>query len=129
MARLLADENIHPDLVQILRSGGHEVVCVKETGLAGASDETVLSAAVREERILITADKDFGLILEIGPLSGRGRVLLLRYSLLDWPRIGADVGKVLASVERDYAADPRLLVVLSEGLYRIRHSSPIEPGP
>jgi predicted nuclease of predicted toxin-antitoxin system len=120
MARLLADENIHPILIEALRAKGHDVAGVAALGLVGATDERILDEANREARILMTADKDFGLILEAGPLSGRGRVLLLRYRVLRWERIARDVAGVLAAVEDDYVREPRLLVVVTDGGYRIR---------
>lgn len=122
MARLLADENIHPELARLLLQASHDVVGVAELELRGAADEDVLNAAIRENRILLTADKDFGRILEFGLLSGRGRVLLLRYELLDWPVIASDLRKVLNVLREEFEKDPRLLVVLSEGRYRIRHA-------
>jgi len=123
MARLLADENIHPSLVQHLGAVGHDVRTVAERGLTAALDETILETATREGRILLTADKDFGLILESGPLAARGRVLLLRYQVLNWNRIAKEVSAVLVEVAERYEDDPKLLVVLSEGQYRLRHAA------
>ena len=127
MASILADENIHPKLISALQNQGHDVNTVSAVGLTGASDEEVLSRANREGRILVTADKDFGLILESGPLSGKGRVLLLRYQVLAWDRIAKDLSNVLAQVQEEYKSDPRLLVVMSEGHYRIRHAGRAKP--
>jgi predicted nuclease of predicted toxin-antitoxin system len=129
MASLLADENVHPLLIDALRAEGHDVATVAGSRLKGADDDAVLEEANRAGRILVTADKDFGLILESGPLAGRGRVLLLRYKVLHWTRIAQDLSTVLRSTERDYADDPRLLVVLSEGHYRVRHASAPPPHP
>ena len=95
---------------------------VNSAGLKGASDEEILSVANRESRILLTADKDFGRILEFGPLSNRGRVLLLRYELLNWSRIASDLRTVLELLRDDLEKNPRLLVILSEGRYRIRRA-------
>jgi len=124
MARLLADENIHATLIESLRATGHDVEAVAGTKLTGAPDEQILGAARSDERILLTADKDFGLILEWGPLAGEGRVLLLRYHILNWERIAQDVSEVLARVEGEYKSDPKLLVVLSESGFRVRHTGP-----
>lgn len=60
--RLLADENIAPVVIDALRSAGHDVVAVRDVA-RGASDDGVLVVAVRERRIVLTHDRDFGNIL------------------------------------------------------------------
>ena len=57
--RLLADENFNSLEVGMLRSRGHDLVCIEEE-TPGISDQAVLSRATSEERILLTSDKDFG---------------------------------------------------------------------
>ena len=57
--RFLANENFPGDAVAALQSAGHEVAWVRVEG-PGMSDADVLSWAVRDKRILLTFDKDFG---------------------------------------------------------------------
>ncbi len=57
--KFLADECCDAGLVAALREDGHDVSYVFETQ-RGAADSEVLQAAVAEERILLTEDKDFG---------------------------------------------------------------------
>jgi predicted nuclease of predicted toxin-antitoxin system len=57
--RLLADECCDGNLVLMLRQAGHDVRYVAE-GDAGRSDDDVLQLAVREGRVLLTEDTDFG---------------------------------------------------------------------
>jgi predicted nuclease of predicted toxin-antitoxin system len=59
---LLADENIHPDVIQYLREQGNDVLSVYEAGLVGQSDTAVLRAARQSGRIVISHDSDFGTI-------------------------------------------------------------------
>ena len=120
MSRILSDENIPPTLTQALRSANHDVLSILDLGLQGASDEDILKAANKDARILLTADKDFGLILELGPLAGRGRIILLRYQILDWNKIAAELTTALEATAADFASASALLIVLSEGQYRIR---------
>lgn len=120
MSRILADENIPPALSQALRSANHDVQSIFDLGLQGALDEAVLQAANKDDRILLTADKDFGLLLELGPLAGRGKVVLLRYRILDWDSIAAELNSALAATGLEFASSPALLIVVSEGQYRIR---------
>jgi hypothetical protein len=57
--RFLANENFPGAAVTALQTAGHDVVWVRVAG-PGISDSDVLAWAVRENRILLTFDKDFG---------------------------------------------------------------------
>lgn len=57
--RFLVDENAGPSLARWLRSQGHDVFSIFESA-RGLPDERVIELAYRENRILITSDKDFG---------------------------------------------------------------------
>ena len=57
--KFIVDECIGISIVQWLRNKKYDVVSVIEC-MAGVPDEVVLAKAVQENRILITADKDFG---------------------------------------------------------------------
>jgi predicted nuclease of predicted toxin-antitoxin system len=57
--KFLADEGVDKPIVDLLRQSGFDVHYILETN-RGAEDEQVLSIANREERILLTQDKDFG---------------------------------------------------------------------
>lgn len=57
--RIFADENIARAIIDWLRSSGHDVVSAAE-GNPGASDTYWLEMAEREQRIVLTSDKDFG---------------------------------------------------------------------
>jgi predicted nuclease of predicted toxin-antitoxin system len=123
MSRILADENIPLALTQALRTASHDIQTVHDLGLRGFPDEEILDAANKEGRILLTADRDFGLILELGPLAGRGKVILLRYQILNWDKIAKELTATLEATGKDFASSSALLVVLSEGQYRIRRST------
>ncbi len=57
---LLADENIHPDVVRYLREQGAAICSVSEEGLAGQDDLTIMRRAYQENRVALTHDSDFG---------------------------------------------------------------------
>ena len=60
---LLADENIHPDVVSYLRQQECDVRSIVEDGLAGQSDRTVLRTAHADGRVILTHDSDFGTLV------------------------------------------------------------------
>lgn len=57
--RFLADESCDFAVVRALRSAGFDVRCISES-IPRAKDTEVIGLALREERILLTEDKDFG---------------------------------------------------------------------
>ena len=61
--RFLLDECISARLAPLVAEAGHDVVHVFDRGLAGHVDEEVLAAARDEERVLVSADTDFGALL------------------------------------------------------------------
>jgi len=58
--RLFCDQNIMRETVGFLRQLGHDVVSTREVDLQDAVDSEILAFAVREERILLTHNSDFG---------------------------------------------------------------------
>ncbi len=73
--RLLADENIGAGIVAALRAAGHDVGWIRETA-RGMADPEVLRLAWEQERVVITADKDFGELAFRVNQAARGIVLL-----------------------------------------------------
>lgn len=61
--RFLLDECLSERLAPLLVDAGHDVVHVAERDLAGRVDDEVLAAAVDEDRVLVSADTDFGELL------------------------------------------------------------------
>jgi predicted nuclease of predicted toxin-antitoxin system len=63
--RWLADECVAAPVVVFLRAAGHDVLYVAEAA-AGLSDLDVIGLAFQEKRILLTEDKDFGILSSDG---------------------------------------------------------------
>ncbi|MGH8896942.1 MAG: DUF5615 family PIN-like protein [Egibacteraceae bacterium] len=66
----MVDESLQQRVADRLTEAGYDTVHVGALGLLGASDDDVLAAAAREERILVTADTDFGTLLALPGLWG-----------------------------------------------------------
>ena len=96
--RFLANENFPGAAVKELEAAGHDVVWVR-TAAPGTIDSDVLAWAVREERTLLTFDKDFGELARASALPATCGVVLFRMPTPPPP----DVGLRLASLitERD----------------------------
>lgn len=110
--RLLADENFPGKAVVVLRALGHDVAWVQERS-QGIEDEDVLHWAMRESRVLLTLDKDFGELAFRWGLPADCGIVLFR--LAPVPDRVAEVAKQV--VQAEASLQNRFLVVDS---WRIR---------
>src|SRR3989339_1228302 len=69
--------------------------------------------------ILLSGDKDFGGLVEFGALWGRGKVILLRYRIININRIVSHILEVLDREAEVFKTEKSVIIVLSEGRYRI----------
>lgn len=61
--RFLVDQCLSTDFAAALAGAGHDVVHVSDVGMARAGDGDVLAFARADDRVLLSADTDFGTIL------------------------------------------------------------------
>jgi predicted nuclease of predicted toxin-antitoxin system len=90
--RFLADENVPGDAVARLESAGHDIVWVR-TLAPGTADTEIVAWAAREERIILTFDKDFGELAWRAGLPAASGIVLFRLPM----RTATEVGSVLAA--------------------------------
>lgn len=90
--RFLADESCDFAVIAALRAARHDVLAVHEFA-PGAEDLQVIGLALREERVLLTEDKDFGQLVFAHGQENPG-VVLLRFPASARERISRDVVKL-----------------------------------
>ncbi len=61
--RFLVDNALSPVLAETLRSAGHDVLHVRDLALQSATDSEILDVAARDDRVVVSADTDFGMLL------------------------------------------------------------------
>ena len=113
--RWLADECVSARLVKLLREAGHDVAYVAEMA-AGASDTDLIGLARRENRLLLTDDKEFGELVIRRRWAVPG-LILMRIASDDpqarWKRLQAAIVRFNESFYGRY-------VVIEESRFRIR---------
>ena len=78
MARLVVDENLRGNVLELFRDAGHDVLSIYETARS-MTDREILRLSVRESRILVTLDKtDFGALIYQERLPPPPAVILFR---------------------------------------------------
>jgi predicted nuclease of predicted toxin-antitoxin system len=115
--RFLADESCDFSVVRALRAAGHDVRAVTESA-SGADDATVMDLALREERILLTEDKDFGQLVYAYSRQSSG-IIFIRYPAGNRKSLPTSVVNLVSDTRTEFAGS---FVVISPGRVRIgRH--------
>ena len=113
---------ISPRTVDILRSLGHDVVRLNEVSLNQAADSDVIAYGVAENRVILTFDLDYPLLLVL-TAEKRTSTVVFRTSSADPDWINSRLQKHLALVETDLTDGA--IVIVEDDRVRVRRFNDI----
>ena len=118
LLKFLADENISPQTIKLLRALGYDIKAVAESTSKGHEDDEIVALAETENRVIIIIDVGFGSIYYF---SKRGQVgiIIVRIDPPTIEEVNPILVGFLSKVNLEKKNLTKSLIVLNRKKYRV----------
>ena len=114
--KFLLDQDVYAVTAKFLSNTGYDIVLAAEIGLSRASDEEILKISQKQNRILITRDKDYGNLVFVKSLGGG--VIYLRILVHNINAVHQELLRVLQTYSEEQLS--QAFVVIESNGHRFR---------
>jgi len=116
--KFLVDNALSPQVAAELGQAGHDAAHVRDYGLQAADDDLIFERAAAEDRVIVSADTDFGTLLALRE-AAKPSLILFR-----WPALRRPPDQVRVILEnlpniQDYL-EQGSVIVIEETRLRLR---------
>ena len=116
--KFLVDTALSPELARLLRDAGYDAIHVRDYGLQAAEDPVILERAGTEDRILISADSDFAMLLATSRRSKPSFVLFREPDIIRPADYASTILLNLPAIEHELLAG--CVATIRRGRVRVR---------
>ena len=114
--KFLLDADVSRSSTEVIRNLGFEVEDVRDIGMGSAKDKEIIEYANKNNRVIITRDKDFGEVLRY-PQHPGAIIFRLPYTFTA-KEINKRLAEFLSSVKREELRN--VIIIVELGRYRRR---------
>jgi predicted nuclease of predicted toxin-antitoxin system len=116
--RFLIDNAPSPELARILSDARHDAVHVRDYGLHAAEDPMILERAGVGDRVVVSVDSDFGMLLAVSRRNKPSFSLFREASIIHAQDYASRILESLPSFEREVEAG--CVITFRRGRIRVR---------
>ena len=116
--RFLIDNALSPYLARLLADAGHDAVHVRDYGLHAAEDPIILERAGIEDRVVVSVDSDFAMLLAVSRRSKPSFILFREAAIIRAQDYASRILESLPSLEAELEAG--CVVTFRRGRIRVR---------
>lgn len=116
--KLLLDQNVPFRVKDLLEAQGWDVTNTQTLGMSRSTDQEIIAEALKQDRIVVSADRDFGNLLRTSEANKPSLVFLRLNKLVTAEQVSSVIAVSLGDIEAELNSG--CIVVVTDTTKRIR---------